>query len=438
MKSAWTDRIFYSLLVALLLLSMNLAYKYNVQLDLSNNNSNSLHEESIKLLNKLHGPLALTAFMADLPVQRGAVTELVAKYKRLYPQVTLNFIDPSAHPEQSRQLGIEHSGEMLVEYNNKTEKISQINEQALSNAIARLSLSEEGWIVSLQGHGEADLFGLANFDLAEFNRLLQDKGYRTINLELQATGQVPTNTSFLMVAAPRNEISDKELEIILDYIRKGGNLLWLTEKALPAQFAELLGISTRPGTVVDAAAADLGIDTPGIAVASNHPQHDISDQLDGPVLLPMAVALTAGQSNIDWETTPLLATGARSWNETGALKGQISRDNTMGEVIGPLNMALAMTRPVKEREQRVIIVGDADFLSNAYLGNGQNQRFGLAMAHWLAANEHLVAIPPRPVQDQAFHWQPLTMALVTSTLLILLPLLLLLGGFITYYRRKRQ
>ena len=66
---------------------------------------------------------------------------------------------------------------------------------------------------------------------------------------------------------------------------------------------------------------------------------------------------------------------------------------------GPFSLATAFTRKHGEREQRVVVVGDGDFLSNSYVGNGGNLNLGLNLVNWLAADEGLVNIPPRTAPD---------------------------------------
>jgi len=308
----------------------------------------------------------------------------------------------------------------------------------LSNAIARLSLDNSQWIAGVEGHGEASLHGEANFDLSDFNRKLMQQGYKSIGHQLSATGQIPKNASMLLLAAPRTSMQDPEIQILLDYLEQGGNLLWLADGEIPGRLAEYLDISFLPGIVVDAAAADLGIDTPTIGVINRYPDHPLTSALRGPVLLPHARAMRHLQHTGNWEAIPLLQTGARSWNETGSLKGTIQRQPAQNETAGPLVLGYAMTRKSKQgRQQRVIIIGDADFLSNAYLGNGANQALGQSVMHWLTVNDHLVNIPEREARGQHLHWPISTTTIAVLFYMLLLPLLLLGSGLFIYWRRRR-
>ena len=438
MKSRWANGLFYLLLSACCLLLLQLGDKYEFKMDLTLEQQNSLDTSTLALLQNLRGPLSLTAFVPDFPVVRAGIRNLADKYIHAYPDIRLEFIDPSSHPDMARQLGIRQLGEMLVEYDGRQEKLDRIDEPALSNAIARLSLDNTQWIASVEGHGEASLYGEANFDLSDFNGKLMQLGYKSIGHQLSATGQIPKNASMLLLAAPRASMQDPEVQILLDYLEQGGNLLWLADDYIPSRLAEYLEISFLPGTVVDAAAADLGIDSPSVSVINRYPVHPLTHALQGPVLLPHARAMRHLQPSADWEAIPLLQTGARSWNETGSLRGTIQRQAEQNEEAGPLVLGYAMTRQSRQGgQQRVIIIGDADFLSNAYLGNGANQALGQSAMHWLTANDQLVNIPEREARGQHLHWPISTTAAVALTCMFALPLLLLAAGLFIYWRRRR-
>lgn len=438
MRAYWSNGLFYLLLSTFCLLLMLLAGKYDFRQDLSLQRQNSLHASTQALLHNLHGSLALTAFVPDYPVMRADIMSLIDKYSLIYPDTRLEFIDPSSHPDMARQLGIRQVGEMLVEYNGRQEKLDRIDESALSNAIARLSLENRKWVVSLTGHGEASLYGAANFDLKSFSQKLEGQGYKLIEHQLSSTGQIPDNTAMLLLAAPRTDFSEPEVKVLLDYLQQGGNLLWLADGKIPDVLAEYLELSFRPGIVVDAAAADLGIDTPTIGVINRYPDHPLTHSLQGPVLLPHARAMQQGSGAAEWSFTALLKTGSRSWNETGDLKGSIQANPELQEQVGPLTLGVALTRQNPQKlQQRVVVIGDGDFLSNAYLGNGANQALGQSIMHWLTANDHLVNIPQREATSQQLHWSVSSMAVIAMGYLFLLPLLLLLIGLFIYWRRRR-
>ena len=237
-----------------------------------------------------------------------------------------------------------------------------------------------------------------------------------------------------MLASPATALSEAETGLLRRWIEQGGALLWLADGEIPAGLAKALGVRFLPGTVVDAAAADLGIDSPTVAVARPAAASPVAESLPAPVLMPGAQALEVA-GDVSWTASPVLQTGPRSWNETGRLKGSISRDPAAGEKRGPLTLALALESG--KGHQRVLIAGDGDFLSNSVIGNGANREFGLAVVHWLTGNRQLMDIPPFTPPDLELHWSPARAALAGAFFLLGLPLLLAGAGlFITWRRRK--
>ena len=104
---------------------------------------------------------------------------------------------------------------------------------------------------------------------------------------------------------------------------------------------------------------------------------------------------------------------------------------------GPVVVAAAFERAVGDRQQRVVVVGNGAFLSNTYLGNGGNLQLGMAMVNWLAAEDGLVSIDPRPAPDTRIDIGQITLYLIAFGFLIVLPLAFVLVGVIIWWRRRK-
>lgn len=432
----WRHPLYQFLILLCLGLVLTLANLYPLQWDWSSQGRNQLHPQTLALLQGLQGPLHVTAFVPDLPLQRARVTTLLSKYRQHYPHLSLKFVDPSQEPELARELEIHHTPQLLLEYAGRQERIGGVNEQLLTEAIARLSLNNQGWIAGIKGHGEASLTGVKNHDLGSFGDLLRGKSYKLIELEPGSTGQVPDNVQLLILAAPATELTDDEAAILLNYLEHGGSLLWLADGRIPQPLLDFLGITFLPGTIVDAAAADMGMDSPTIAIGRPTEHSPLEKTLNAAVFLPHARVPEIMDDK--WTATPLLRTGARSWNETGELRGSIARDPAAGEQRGPLDLALALTRKTASGElQKVIVIGDSDFLSNSFIGNGANRDFGLALIHWLSGNSQLIDIPEFVPADQQLHWRPARIAGMAGIFMFGIPILLVVTGLFIGWRRKK-
>ncbi len=416
-----------------------LSHHYSTNWDWSAGGRNSLSNTSQQVLARLEEPLRITSFTPEIPQLRRQISDIIERYRRYRPDIELDFINPDTRPDLVRELGIQVTGELRLVYQGRSENLRTISEEDLSNAIQRLLQQQKRWVSILTGHGERSLDGKANHDLGSFGAELQRKGYQIQPLELASAVEIPKNTSLLVLADPQVNYRPGEIKQIGQYIEQGGNLLWLIDPG-PMRglepLAKQLELTVLPGTVVDANAATLGLDSPAIALVPKYPpDQPITRNFELVTIYPHATALQLAESD-GWEVVPLLRTLSRSWNETGLLQGEVERDEKLGEQAGPLSIGIAMSRKQGEKEQRILLLGDSDFLSNSYLGNGGNMELGLNMFRWLGGDDKLLNIPARTAPDRNLMLSTTASAIISMGFLFLLPALLLATGLLVWWRRR--
>jgi ABC-type uncharacterized transport system involved in gliding motility auxiliary subunit len=115
--------------------------------------------------------------------------------------------------------------------------------------------------------------------------------------------------------------------------------------------------------------------------------------------------------------------------------------------MGPLDIAYVFTRSRSAKsvhpedgdgEQRVVVVGDSDFLSNAYLGNAGNVDLGLNLFNWLNHDDEFIAITARTAGDINLELSRLAQIVIAFGFLFGLPLLLLGSGVTIWWRRRNR
>jgi ABC-type uncharacterized transport system involved in gliding motility auxiliary subunit len=165
-------------------------------------------------------------------------------------------------------------------------------------------------------------------------------------------------------------------------------------------------------------------------------------------LFPLAAGLEAKPVK-GWEPLGLLATQPRAWTETGALSGNIRFNEGTSERAGPLTIGVVLTRqhPARDPEpeappdtsrQRVVVIGDGDFLSNAYLGNGGNLDLGLNIINWLSEDDNLLTIRAKSAPDLSLQLSRVELMSIAGSFLLMIPVALLGGGGILWLRRQRR
>jgi ABC-type uncharacterized transport system involved in gliding motility auxiliary subunit len=434
-----------------------LSTQYSAQFDWTASHRHSLSEASRKVLDLLKAPISITAYARDNQQVREPIRDLVDRYSRYKRDLSLQFVNPDTQPEKVRQMGIQVDGELVIEYEGRSEKIQEAGETSLTNALQRLATAEERTIVFIEGHGDRSPLGKANHDLQQFADELKRKGFTIAAANLATTPLIPDNTDVLVIAGPRTNLLPGEVKLIEDYLNKGGNLWWLGD---PGELhgleplAKQLGLRFLSGVVVDASTQLLGIDDPTFALVSDYPPHTITQGFQQMTMFPSAAALDQMEKS-DFEKEPLLATLARSWTELGPIEGKIAYDAAKGERQGPLDLGYAITRPITPEpsdkdvehdksaartpsEQRIVVVGDGDFLSNTYLGNGGNLELGINMVQWLSRGDALINIPAKIAPDRNLQLSAFASGTIAVGFLFVLPVLLIgIGAWVWFKRRSR-
>ncbi|MFO1429380.1 MAG: GldG family protein [Candidatus Competibacteraceae bacterium] len=423
-----------------------LSNRYVWQLDWTYGGRNTLSPTSQNLLSRLAGPLRMTVFARPDTPRRNAIQLFISRYQRYKPDIALDFVNLDAVPGQMRTLSIQQEGELLLEYQGRRERLTQLNEQSLAYALQRLSRQGERMMLFLAGHGERKPHGQANHDLGNFGREAEATGLHLQELNLARQPSIPRETGALVIASPQVALLPGEVQLILEYLAQGGNLLWLLEPNEDRNLQSLaaaLGVRPLPGVIVDPDSPVLGITDPTVVVVVDYGLHPITAELRTLTLFPGATSLEIDKVD-GWQSAELLLTQARSWTEIDSLEGTRRFDPDHGERTGPhlIGLALSRSRPAQSgddsAQQRVVVIGDGDFLANIYLGNGDNLALGLNLLNWLAQDDPLIAIPPKTVPDPSLNLSRTALAGIGIVFLLVLPSTLLVTGWLIWWRRRRQ
>lgn len=409
----------------------------------------SLAPESVAVLDKLQGPVEVVGYISPTGPLREQIAAVLERYTREKKDLTLSFVDPDLDPAASRQLGISGDGALLVRYKGHEQRVeSPINERNLSNALERLARGGERIVAFVTGDGERQADGHANADLGTFMGQVERRGIRAVPLNFSQTRGVPEHTDLVVLASPSASLTPESVQALVDYVRDGGNLLWLTEPGNDdlgtGPLAAVLGVRVLPGVLVDGQGSTLNVKDPRIVVSADYPFHAITRGFRDTTLFPQTSAL-AQVSEHDWAVVPFLRSGERSWTAFGGIDNTtvstIAFHPENGELKGPLDFGFALNRlspsPAKA-EQRAVVIGDGDFLSNTYVGNGGNRALGERIVDWLLGDDVLVDLPGRGAPDRAIALSQNGLNALSFVFLIALPVLLLaLGGGIAWRRRRR-
>jgi ABC-type uncharacterized transport system involved in gliding motility auxiliary subunit len=446
-RRLWQLRLANIVFVLLFLLAVGLlqwlSRTYSLRVDLTNTARHSLSAASIAAAERLKGPLKITAFASQRGEQRARIQELVGRYQRHKADIELIVIDPDEAPDKVRAAGVQHDGELLFEHADAKERLApptRLDEEAFTNTLTRLGHRGERWVLFLAGHGERSPERPANFDLSTWVGELRKRGFLTRTLSLAESPQIPANASMLVIAAPRTRLLAGEIKAIQRYLERGGNLLWLADPGpqhgLEA-LAESLGIELLPGVAVDPTSQAITGNAAAIVIAAYGAHPVVRDFVDV-TLFPQAGALQVNPPK-GWRSAALLDTRESAWLETGSVNEAVAFDKGK-DLRGPLTLGVALTRTPEgaQQEQRVAMIADGDFLSNAFIANGGNVDLGLSLVNWLSRDDAYVSIPVRAARDRRLELSRGAQIGLVGVFLFGLPLAMIGGGVTVWWRRRKR
>ena len=229
----------------------------------------------------------------------------------------------------------------------------------------------------IKGHGERDCVREGDRD---YNRFAQDKPFRysLINQgfdfeEITLDKDIPEHLAILVLADVRTPFSGEEIQRLNRYIEKGGNILIAGEprrQEIMNPIIRSLGVQFMPGRLVHPSEnfqADFIIARP--TSEAGELSYIFKDMIDRERVLTMP-GCTGLEYTVDkgFHVTPLFASDTVGcWNEvetTDFVDDTVRLNPAVGEVERTYVTALALSRKVGDKEQKIVILGDADCISN--------------------------------------------------------------------------
>lgn len=425
--------LFWTLLLTCVVLAARVGDRYARTWDMTAAGQHSLDTSAQLALDALPAPLDLIAFVPQLKVQRAEYERLLRPYLAHATDARLQFVDPIAEPTLARQLGVTRHGELHLRSADRSEVVYAPDRTTIDNALNRLALQGQRWIVSLRGHGERPVNaapdGIGRL-AAQFERL----GYRVVEIDPRQTEALPDNTALLLVAGPTRTYPVEVADEIRRYLGAGGAAWWLFDGRLPKWIADDTGITPLPGVIVDAAAARYGFERPDNAIVDRFPAGLVGRPPDGYAVLQQARGMTRSD-NERWRTVGELASSPLSWNETAGTNGTLRRDPEAGERPGPVPAMIALQQVDAATPARWLLTGGSRWLSNAQIGQADNLALALELLRWLTADQALSA--PRTSPALEVRMTPAVTAGLAVGAMIVLPALYLGFGAWLRWRRRR-
>ena len=370
---------------------------------------------------------------------------LVRSYRAVCPELRVRTLSFAEAPPAARTLLERTEATVVACQAGRCEYVGFPSEENITNALLRLARRSAISAYFLIGHGEVDLADEGDDGYSGLVAVLDAEGIEGRGWIGPASGAVPERADIVIVAAPARNLLDAEIDALDAYLRRGGRLLALLEPGVRSNFDDLLarwGFDLPDGVLADELSSPLLEDPNPITLLVNgFGEHPVVRELDvrTMLVLPGARMVRAARKPEPEDRLRNIAyTSRAAWleqNVEAALSGlPIAPD--AAELRGELPVVAAARYPRGERETRIVVVGDRDFVSNRTLASLYNRDLLMNAVWWLAEDERWIAIRPK-LWTPDHH--PLTLQETLSYFYFFafaLPELLLLLGIAAWYRQR--
>ncbi len=355
-------------------------------------------------------------------------------------------------------------------------------ETEIATAFKRLQNAKLPKVAFVTGDLEREIDNMADRDYKlltnapTFRYSLVNQGFDVESVVLE-TQDIPTDISVLVLADPKVELLEAAKVKLMNYIRNGGNLLIAGEPGRLAMTNPLLkeiGVQLSDGLLIQESRSEpnmiKGEITPFAATFYKLLEKAANDSMR--VFMPNAAGLTWSDSS-GFSVQPLLKTLPKiSWKRMKPYDPEMmmtarvdsthrSKDETEdrpfpgrrqkerglitfspadGDVKGPITSVISLVRKVNNKEQRIIVAGDADLINNMELKRygAANFQFSTAIFRWLGGGEYPLETTRPDARDKKLTVTIKQINVLNIVYVWIVPAILAIFAALLLIRRKRK
>ncbi|MCB9378638.1 MAG: GldG family protein [Holophagales bacterium] len=491
------------LVVALVAIFNYFGMKYYQRWDWTGEKLYSLSEKTEKVLDGLSKPIEVTLFLQPSSSLYDASKELLERYAARSKEITLREVDPERNLVEAQSLVdkyqiqslnvvvfdagddrrvVEESA--LADYDYSGMQFGQQptmkgfkGEEAFTSAVVELVEKKKPKVLWTTGHGEASFDDFGPEGISKLKDLLGKENLEMTEWASLGQPDVPAGTDLVVIAGPRANFVQPELDALDRYLDGGGRMLVMLDPELDGKGGLIQtglepwlagrGVDVGANLVVDPSATlpFYGAETIFVNATGRSPVVESLMQANLPVIFALARSVRVGTAPADYEGSTLLQTTADGWGEVDLanLRGVEKGD---ADVAGPVPVGVvvaakdaAKPEPFDEEDLgldeeapeepaadaavdarpkwRLVVFGDSDFARNGQIANVGNPTLASNAFNWLLERKELLGIGPKKPEQVRLTLTPDQLSAITWGTLAGMPALAIVAGVLVWRRRRR-
>lgn len=448
------------LVVGILTFVNILARDFSYRKDITKLRSNTLSEQSVKILKDLQQPVRMVFLAPD--EQKDAVEPMFRRYTYESKNISYEILNPNRYPTRVRAMGIEKiENGLLVLFLGDKKVVVQggTTEEKITNGLVRLLKTKNQTVGFLTGHGEraTDAPEGSPDSIGMLKAELEKEAYATKALNILATGKIPEDISVLLILGPRTAFFPKEIEILKDWINKGGKIVVALDLDPHAsgltvgarQIADLLKdyhVNIGTQLLVDPTSRAANVEPQILMAMAGSKEHPITKDfpsssvgLAANFLFPLTARLTKLEPLPDGMTiTSLAKTTPNAWvaSDWAAInKGSVSF-NPAKDFKGEMDLAYAID---KKNGPRLVVFGTSSLTVDSIFNFSGNRDLFMNSISWLSDNAEFISIRPKDeANNDHLEIDANLLGIIRLLVIFVLPITTMAIGVWVWYGRRSK
>ena len=436
--------VYTAVVIAMVVLVNWFVDRHNRRWDLTANQRYSLSAQTLKILKGLDRNVNIYVFDRERSLRERR--DLLDNYGVATKRVSVQYVDLDRQPTLAKQFGVREYGTLVVAAGDRHFEAQSPTEEGVTNALVRV-LKGQKTTYFTQGHGERDLDNSERSGYSKIKKQLENENHLVQTVVLMQKGQVPADCSLLVIAGPRNDCEQPEIDTLKKYVQGGGRVLVLLDPG--TEFSNLTTMLADWNVTLH---NDLVIDQNPIAqlFGAEPTMPIIMKYGSSPIVQPLARTATlfpfCRSVAVGKEYKP--GASAESLAETSSDSFGVADFNPKTRQVsyragkdfkGPLSVAVAGTvagEAERKTEGRFVVLGTSGIAANAFFEFQGNRDLLMNMVNWLSADEDLISIRPKPRESQQLNLNAKQMRSFLVFGVLGLPLLIVGLGVGVWWRRR--
>lgn len=431
------------------------------QIDVSDEKLYSITDQTEEFVKALENDIEIY-FIVQSGNEDTTIEKMLTRYKDASKHIKVEKKDPVLYPnftsqytqdtlsensmivvsgDKSKVLEYSSLYETEVDYTTYSSQTTGFDgEGQLTSAISYVISDDTPVLYTLEGHGEQAVS-------SSFSEAVDKNNIDIQSLNLLTEESIPEDTAALMIAAPTNDISQEETELIIEYLENGGKALifsdYSTEK-FPnfMSILESYGVTTEEGVILEGDSKNYISQTPYYIVPNIRDTDITQDVLSNSryVLMPIAQGikkLDSYRDTLNIET--LLSTSDSAYSKIDVENmSQYAKES--GDISGPFDVGVAITETAGSEQTQIAYFSSYNIMEDSanQMVSGGNIEMVMSALSWMCKEEgSSISIPSKSLQLESLTLTAYDVSMWSIVTLVLIPGLFLVSGLVIWLRRRK-